>query len=322
MNAIDMNTTVIIIMIVCATIIALVAIICDHLFERKSSEVSENLMSKKIIKIHRNYIAGFLGLAIIMLLTVQYGGPDNAIFEYLSFGSTITSLVLSILAIFVTVQSSSDLYKQFTRIDNATDTIKNVSNQIDGTLAALKTTESNLQDTAKTISSQLDNIVEQIDDRFRTHMKETEDNISKQFVASMNNTSIINEQDVIPNQEAIDNLKRYFITITSANGLLALYVCTLSIEHRKMFELSNLFKGNEAYTFGFLIASISAGIVQFTNDEANNQITCQSSLFSSSELYEAIKDRIRQQQFGVDYFERINNINNYFGLDPLKMTIE
>ncbi len=317
-----MNTTVIIIMIVCATIIALVAIICDHLFERKSSEVSENLMSKKIIKIHRNYIAGFLGFAIVMLLTAQYGGPNNAIFEYLSFGSTITSLVLSILAIFVTVQSSSDLYKQFTRIDNATDTIKNVSTQIDGTLVALKTTESNLQETAKTISSQLDNIVEQIDDRFRTHMKETEDNISKQFVASMNNTSTINEQDVIQNQEAIDNLKRYFISITSANGLLILYACTLSIEQKKMFELSNIFKGNEAYTFGFLIASISTAIVQFTNDATNNQITCQSSLFSSSELYEAIKDRIRQQQFGVDYFERINNINTYFGIEPLKMTIE
>lgn len=317
-----MDTTVIIFMIICATIIALVAIICDHLFEKRSSESSENLMSKKIVKIHRNYIAGFLGFAIIMLLTAQYGGPDNAIFEYLSFGSTITSLVLSILAIFVTVQSSSDLYKQFTRIDNATDTIKNVSTQIDGTLVALKTTESNLQETAKTISSQLDNIVEQIDDRFRTHMKETEDNISKQFVASMNNTSTINEQDVIQNQEANDKLKRNFISITSANGLLILYACTLSIEQKKMFELSNLFKGNEAYTFGFLIASISTAIVQFTNDATNNQITCQSSLFSSSELYEAIKDRIRQQQFGVDYFERINNINTYFGIEPLKMTIE
>ena len=134
-----MNTTVIIIMIICATIIALVAIICDHLLEKKSSEVSECFLSKKIIKVHRNYIAGFLGFAIIMLLTAQYGGPKNAIFEYLSFGSTITSLVLSILAIFVTVQSSSDLYKQFTRIDNATDTIKNVSTQIDGTLVALRT---------------------------------------------------------------------------------------------------------------------------------------------------------------------------------------
>ena len=62
------------------------------------------VMSKKIIKLHRNYIAGILGFAIIMLITAKYGGPNNAIFEYLSFGSTVTSLVLSILAIFVTFE--------------------------------------------------------------------------------------------------------------------------------------------------------------------------------------------------------------------------
>ena len=116
-----MDTTIIIILIICATVIALVAIICDHLFERKSTDSSDCYMSKKIIKVHRNYIAGFLGFAVIMLITAKYGGPENAIFTYLSFGSTITSLVLSILAIFVTVQSSSDLYKQFTRIDNASN---------------------------------------------------------------------------------------------------------------------------------------------------------------------------------------------------------
>ena len=110
--------------------------------------------------------------------------------------------------------------------------------------------------------------------------------------------------------------------MTSANGLLALYACALSAEKNKSFELTALFQGNEAYTFGFLIASISIAIVQFTNDATNNKITCQSSLFSSSELYEAIKDRLKQQQLGVDYFERTNNINTYFGIEPLKMTIE
>lgn len=73
-----METQVIIIMIICATVIALVAIICDYLSERKSADVSGGIMSKKIIKVHRNYIAGFLGFAVITLVTSQYGGPDNA----------------------------------------------------------------------------------------------------------------------------------------------------------------------------------------------------------------------------------------------------
>lgn len=317
-----MNTTVVIIMIICATVIALVAIICDHLFERKSSETSENLMSKKIVKIHRNYIAGFLGFAIIMLLTAQYGGPDNAIFAYLSFGSTITSLVLSILAIFVTMQSSSDMYKQFSKMEDVTRSITSTSEQIKGTLGNLKDTEVNLQKTSDNISMQIDSIIDKIDERVKTRIKETEDNISKHLEESLNNISQTERQQIPSNTENTEHVKRYFVSMTSANGLLALYACALSAEKSKPFELTALFQGNEAYTFGFLIASISIAIVQFTNDATNNQITCQSSLFSSSELYEAIKDRLKQQQLGVDYFERTNNINNYFGIEPLKMTIE
>lgn len=316
-----MNTTVIIIMIICATIIALVAIICDHLFERKSSEVSESLMSKKIIKIHRNYIAGFLGFAVIMLLTAQYGGPNNAIFEYLSFGSTITSLVLSILAIFVTVQSSSDLYKQFTRIDNATDTIKNVSTQIDGTLETLKKTESDLQNTSRGISNQLDNIIEQIDERLQKRIKETEWNISRQLEASINKSSDANiKQSVQSNTESLENFKTGFKNLTSASGLLALYACALSYEKTKMFELTDLFKGNEAYTFGYVISALSSGIIMFTNDSTNNQISCTFSIFSSTELYEVIKERLKQ--FEIDYLNKINEINAFFGITPLIMDIK
>ena len=278
-----MDKTVIIIMIICATVIALVAIICDHLFERKSTAASECLMSKKIIKVHRNYIAGFLGFAIIMLLTAQYGGANNAIFAYLSFGSTITSLVLSILAIFVTVQSSSDLYKQFTKIDNATDTIKNVSTQIDGTLETLKKTESDLQNTSRGISNQLDNIIEQIDKRLKKRIKETEWNISKQLEASINKSSDTNiNQSVQSNTEGLENFKTGFKNLTSASGLLALYACALSHEKTKMFELTTLFKGNEAYTFGYIISALSSGIIMFTNDSTNNQISCTFSIFSSS----------------------------------------
>lgn len=315
-----MDKTVIVIMIICATIIALVAIICDHLLEKKSSEVSECLLSKKIIKIHRNYIAGFLGFAIIMLLTAQYGGPKNAIFEYLSFGSTITSLVLSILAIFVTVQSSSDLYKQFTRIDNATDTIKNVSTQIDGTLETLKKTESDLQNTSRGISNQLDNIIEQIDERLQKRIKETEWNISKQLEASINKSSDANiKQSVQSNTESLENFKTGFKNLTSASGLLALYACALSYEKTKMFELTDLFKGNEAYTFGYVISALSSGIIMFTNDSTNNQISCTFSIFSSTELYEVIKERLKQ--FGIDYLNKINEINAFFGISPLTMDI-
>ena len=84
-----------------------------------------------------------------------------------------------------------------------------------------------------------------------------------------------------------------------------------------MFELSNLFNWNLDYTFGFLIASVSAGIIDFSNDDKNNQITCQESVFLSSELLTEIKNRQKRQgERDVDYFnDKINSINKFFGVD-------
>lgn len=315
-----MNTTVIIIMIICATIIALVAIICDHLFERKFTEAAECLMAKKIIKVHRNYIAGFLGFAVIMLITAQYGGSDDSIFAYLSFGSTITSLVLSILAIFVTVQSSSDMYKQFSKMEDVTRSITSTSEQIKGTLGNLKDTEVNLQKTSDYISMQIDSIIDKIDERVKTRIKETEDNISKQLEESLNNISQTERQQIQSNTENIENVKRYFVNMTSANGLLTLYSCALSVEKKRPFELTTLFQGNEAYTFGFLIACISVSIVNFTNDQLNNKITCTGSIFDSTELYEEIKGKVKQ--YGQDFLNKINTINKFYDVPEMTMTVE
>lgn len=315
-----MNTTVIIVMIGCATVIALVAIICDHCSDGKLGAINDECrLSKKVVRLHRNYIAGILGFAIIMLLTAKFGGPNSAIFEYLSFGSTITSLVLSILAIFVTVQSSSDLYKQFARIDNATDTINSVSKQIGGTLTAIQEAETKLASTSDNISVRLENIVEQIDEKIKVRIEKTEENISRQIAQNTSaKTSII---DPVKDDNSQDD-KKYFIDVTSANGLLVLYSCALSSEKNKVFELSDLFKNNEAYSFGFLIASLSAKFLNFTNDTNNNQITCTSIKYSSEELYNAIKQRINQLNLGAEYVERLNNINSHFGIAPLTLKLE
>lgn len=316
-----MNTTVIIIMIICATIIALVAIICDHMFEKKSSEASECLLlSKKIVKVHRNYIAGFLGFAIIMLLTAKYGGPDNAIFEYLSFGSTITSLVLSILAIFVTVQSSSDLYKQFTRIDNATDTINKVSIQIEKTLHGMSESEQQLKDTSQEISSQMDEIVNRIDERIKVRMQETEHKLSEQ-ISSMNEQTISMEDSAVEEttdvNEFIENLKNGFLNSISGTGALLIYVCCLSLEKNKEFLISDLLRGNEQYAYGFLISTLSIGLVSATVDE-KLKVRC----FKTEIPREAIVNKLQEMvhRFGPDFLNQINTANRFF--DEEEMILE
>ena len=83
----------------------------------------------------------------------------------------------------------SDLYKQFTRIDNATDTINKVSYQIEKTLNGMSESEKQLKETSQEISSQMDEIVNRIDERIKVRMQETEHKLSEQ-ISSMKDATL------------------------------------------------------------------------------------------------------------------------------------
>ena len=303
-----MERNVIIIMIVCATLIAIIAIICDFLSNKKIQTSTENLLTQKIIKLHRNYIVGFLSFAVITIISAKYGGPNNNIFDYLSFGSTITSLVLSVLAIFVTVQSSSDLYKQFTRIDNATETITTISKQLDGTLDKITDVEKKLTLTSNTITNQIDSIISRVDEKLKERMQETEHKLSEQ-INSLNISTVSGKEQ--NSEEALDfvsKLKTYYLNSISATGALAIYACILSKDYNKEFILPDLLKGNELYAYGFLVSTISSGLLNAKIEE-NYKISCSGSEYTQEEIINILKNQV--VKFGQDFLNQINTINRF-----------
>lgn len=306
-------------LIFCATAIAIVAICCDYRVEQKSIDTkkdndtnngnnsNECRLSKKIIKIHRNYIAGFLGFAIIMLLTAQFGRSYNAIYNYLSFASTITSLVLSILAIFVTVHSSADLYKQFTRIDSATETVQNASDKIGKTLTAIQNTETELKDTSNWVNSLMNNIVEEIEKRLDARLKKTESTFSEQIQKQYVNTQSI-QNDVKTNtiHDASSFLKRI-----PYKGLLALYACAKGIELKKEFVLYDIFQENELYYVGVLVTAIAAGYIDgiVVLHENHYDVRCTETALKSKDINDVFKEKAKGSTKAE---EEINTINEFF----------
>ncbi len=321
-----MNTTVNIIMIICATIIALAAIICDHLFEKKYTDSKDYILSKKIIKIHRNYIAGFLGFAIIMLITSEFGGPCNILLEYLSFASTITSFVLSILAIFVTVQSSSDLYKQFARIEEATTTIKNLSGTIEENAPKISEAATDIKDTSNTLLNRLDEVVKQIKEKVDTSMTETNKKFSE-LLDLWDKGSESKEHTKQPETKFFDTLKEIFLLNSTFWGLLTIYTCTLSYKEKKPFNLSTIFIDNLDNTKGFLTATKATNLIRLT-DIDKPEILCEESMFTEKEIIDAIKMRLdkKKKQFSEDKIKEgmdallnmTNNIRKHFDLPELE----
>lgn len=276
-----MDKTVIIILIGCATLIALAAIGCDFWVEKKTAETPERLWPNKTIKIHRNYIAGFLGFGIIMLLTAQYGGTCEDLLKYLSFGSTLTSLVLSVLAIFVTVRSSFDLYKQY-------GTIKQVSEQIGESLRNLKTSETKIGEVSSNISTQMERIVDEIEKRLDVRLKKTESTFSEQIQKQYVDTQEANNLGAKNTGTDLREPKA-FIGQVPYSGLLALYACAKGFEKNKEIKLVEIFKDNQSYCLGVIMTTFAAGYIQGSVKESGDIVICKNASFKTSDVINVFK---------------------------------
>lgn len=72
----------------------------------------------------------FIMIALLVLILTAKVGNDSNLLAYISFGSTLSSIILSILAIFMTMLSESKNDATKTRLENLTSTIENASESI------------------------------------------------------------------------------------------------------------------------------------------------------------------------------------------------
>ena len=157
-------------LILCSTIIFVVSIICDYKSTKRNYLIDTQYLEKRMIRIHRNYIVGFLTLGVISLLTALYGGDSKSnIFTYISFASTITSFVLSILAIFVTMQSNSGLENQISKMELHSKLMKKLSKKLDNTLTQVTAANEKVAKSTRELSEVTNNIIPQVQETLSHH---------------------------------------------------------------------------------------------------------------------------------------------------------
>ena len=182
--------------------------------------------------------------------------------------------------------------------------------------------EQQLKDTSQEISSQMDEIVNRIDERIKVRMQETEHKLSEQ-ISSMNEQTISREDSAVEEttdvKEFIDNLKNGFLNSISGTGALLIYVCCLSSEKNKEFLISDLLRGNEQYAYGFLISTLSIGLVSATVDE-KLKVRC----FKTEISREAIVSKLQEmvQRFGPDFLNQINTANRFFDVEEMILELK
>ncbi|MBE6400805.1 MAG: hypothetical protein E7037_02050 [Verrucomicrobia bacterium] len=295
-----MNDALLITLIICAAIVAIVAIVFGFCSQRKANTNMEAFLNQRNVKLHRNYIVGFLCAAVILLATSKCVGNGSEIFSYISFASTITSIVLSILAIFVTVQSSADINRQFAKIEDATNAVSDASRTLSDTLSKISDAEKQLESKSEALGTQIGKIAEEFHRRVNVCMHEAEERIVTRVASNSKNyrnqESKGTEKEQ-PNAEVkgwIERRELAFLECSSLCGLFSLYACSLSMEKKKKFKLEGLFSESKDYVYGFLVATVCA--LHLSLENADGEFYCSQIAWNKEDIANKLERRIDENK--------------------------
>lgn len=135
---------------------------------------SQNKECSTLIKRDFLYVVIILVIVSIAILASAFSNDQKAI-DLFSFASTITSIILSVLAIFMTLISEYKNENTKTKIDMATNKIEQSTEQL---LSVQEKFDKNLPDYQKVVS-RLDGILERIQN-IETHTEKLEELVQVQ----------------------------------------------------------------------------------------------------------------------------------------------
>lgn len=212
--------------------LAIVAIVFMFLKFRKEDEHR---------KVHVYYISGLCVLIILELVTYICVNNDNAtdIVSYISFASTLSSLLLSVVAIIYAIVSNNKGDAQYQKIDRASDRISmsvdrfsSISESLSGNINSILTK----LDEIKVISNETKNAITNVGTQ-QTKIDATTSNLD------------------------VTKLVKGYIVGGSLSGNLSLLACVYSNEQHMPFNLTFLFGNNALYCYGYIVASSALGII-------------------------------------------------------------
>lgn len=283
-----------------------------------------NGMSKNI---HVWYICGIATFVIVELITFIVVGNADAqnIMDNISFASTLSSLILSVLAIFMTVLSGESMNKLRDSLVGLGSIPKDVKQAVEETIdkmqkstadlnKASENNNKNLEKLNAAIDSKIAEIEHHISAQLKQHQQNTLKAINESFVERKAGTQ--NESGVIP-ETMIDN----FLSSTSNASISLLYMIVQYCEKveentikppvvnlKDLALVINAGKREDSfsmYLFACLVILSSFGLLDYnTGKDSFTEVT-----FSS--IYTSVKSKISNQLSERNITSALEGLDQY-----------
>lgn len=205
------------------------------------------------------YISGILLFIVIELITAicMENTRHADIMSFVSFAATLSSLILSIVAIIFTIVYSNRGASQYQKLDKVSDDVKESLIKFTEKTQSLDGTIARFNSVAEDLSGHINDIYDKLSG-MEVPIKEMRDQmLASDGVSKDSKTKDGKAEDTF--QARVNT----FISQGSFSGNLALYACVLSKEKNRQFSMSQIRENDddEAYKFGYIIAASAMGIV-------------------------------------------------------------
>lgn len=222
--------------------------------------------------LHLEYWIFILVLVIIAIFSYHYSGDTN-LGGLIAFAASISSIILSVLAIFITILSNNSVGGMLHKVRDMHDTVLSIPESIKESIADLKEATTELMAVNSEVNRSVNMLGGRLDD-LENHLSLNDNKIDTilNSVSSVNSTGSSNT--VPPTEKMIEQ----FLNTISLNGLYLLYAFVLYSERRKsgVFFLDqfakNLFGVESSYLLGILVATSSVNIISYVNVEETHNM--------------------------------------------------
>lgn len=217
---------------------------------------------KKIQKLHTFYIAGILVFIIIELVTAicMGGSASSHILSYVNFAATLSSLIMSVVAIIFTIVSGNRGDEQYKKIDNASDKVTDSLNKFSEKTAEIDKSVFSFRAISSELSAKMDSLLKEMGS-VHSEVSDLKKQVEPQEQMIL---TVPDKKEENAQKEAIKAVSSRLVSVGSYTGNLALYACILAKESGKTsFSISNITTAdNVSYMFGYLVAAVATGVIQ------------------------------------------------------------
>lgn len=222
--------------------------------------------------LHLEYWIFILVLVIIAIFSYHHSGDTN-LGGLIAFAASISSIILSVLAIFITILSNNSVGGMLHKVRDMHDTVLSIPESIKESIADLKEATTELMAVNSEVNRSVNMLGGRLDD-LENHLSLNDNKIDTilNSVSSENSTGSSNT--VPPTEKMIEQ----FLNTISLNGLYLLYAFILYSERRKsgVFFLDqfakNLFGVESSYLLGILVATSSVSIISYVKVEETHNM--------------------------------------------------